>query len=221
MDNNALKTTGKDAVLTISRVPDFDVNANPDRDPWLNVPWVKLHPWDNVVERYDTQVKLVYSDTGIYALFWCEDKHITATHTRDQADLFDEDVVELFFWTDERHPIYFEYELSPLNHELILLVPNFNGRFLGWSPWHYEGNRKTRHATHIVKEGEEVKGWYAECFIPFALLTPLNNVPPVKGTTWRVNMNRIDYDHGPGYWSWQRTRVNFHDYERFGTLVFD
>jgi hypothetical protein len=221
MDHNTLHPTGKDAVLKISRIPDFDVNATPDRDPWRAVPWVKLHPWDNVVVQYETHVKLLYSDTGIYAFFWCEDNRITATHSHDQADLFDEDVVELFFWTDERYPIYFEYELSPLNHELILLVPNFNGRFLGWSPWHHDLSRQTRHATHIVKEGEAVKGWYAECYIPFALLTPLHNVPPVKGTIWRANMNRIDYDHGPGYWSWQPTRINFHDYERFGTLLFD
>jgi hypothetical protein len=61
----------------------------------------------------------------------------------------------------------------------------------------------------------------AEFFIPFDLLKPLNNVPPQKGTQWRMNMYRIDYDKGTSSWSWQPTRVNFHDIESFGTLLFD
>jgi hypothetical protein len=34
-------------------------------------------------------------------------------------------------------------------------------------------------------------------------------------------MYRIDYDKGTAAWSWQPTRVNFHDIESFGTLVFE
>jgi hypothetical protein len=60
----------------------------------------------------------------------------------DFLDLWNEDVVEAFFWTDESNPIYFEYELSPLNYELPILVPNNKGKFLGWLPWHYEGIAK-------------------------------------------------------------------------------
>jgi len=42
----------------------------------------------------------------------------------------------------------------------------------------------------------------------------------VKGTRWRANFYRIDYDNNVSEWSWQPTRTNFHDYERFGTLLF-
>ena len=37
-------------------------------------------------------------------------------------DLWNEDVFEVFLWTDERYPVYFEYEISPLNHELPILA---------------------------------------------------------------------------------------------------
>ncbi len=221
MENNTKASFEHPGILAIRLTSDFEVDANPDRDPWRNIPWITLNPWENAVRPYQTMARMLYSDTGIYVQFYCEDETITATHTADQADLYDEDVVEVFFWTDEKHPLYFEYELSPLNHELVLMVPNFNGRFLGWSPWHYHGDRQTRHATRIIRNADRVEGWYAEFYIPFTLLAPLNNVPPVKGTTWRANFYRIDYDHGPGYWSWQRTRVNFHDYKRFGTIRFD
>ncbi len=212
---------GKKAKLAITHTQDFEITGDRESEVWKNAPWISLPQRGKSEVQYETKAKLLYSDQGIYTMFWCEDRQITATLKEDMADLYNEDVVEIFFWTDERFPLYFEYELSPLNYELAILVPNMKGRFLGWTPWHYEGDRKTRHATTIIKEGESTVGWVAEFFIPYTLLTPLNNVPPIKGTKWRMNMYRIDYDKGTAAWSWQPTRVNFHDIESFGTLVFD
>ena len=81
---------------------------------------------------------MLYSKTGLYFLMDGTDRKLTATMTEDFMDLWNEDVFEVFLWTDERYPVYFEYEISPLNHELPILVPNFGGQFLGWRPWHYE-----------------------------------------------------------------------------------
>ena len=112
------------------------------------------------------------------------DGKITATFDEDFEDLWTEDVFEVFLWPDEREPIYFEYEISPLNRELPILVPNLGGKFLGWRPWHYEGDRKTRKATSAVggavESGAAVTGWKAEFFIPFELLTPLR-IRPAPG----------------------------------------
>ena len=49
--------------------------------------------------------------------------------TADNLDIYNEDVVEVFLWTDESTPLYFEYELSPLNYELPIIVPNNEGDF--------------------------------------------------------------------------------------------
>ena len=213
---------GKSAVLNIQHTEDFKITGDTISAAWQLARWITL-PKRNASEiKYRTKVKLLYSDKGIYTLFWCEDKVITATLQEDFTDLFNEDVVEIFFWTDEGVPIYFEYELSPVNYELAILVPNMKGKFLGWIPWHYEGDRRTIHMTKILKDDEKTLNWVAEFFIPYTLLTPLNNVPPVRGTRWRTNIYRIDYDKGDGdEWSWQPTTVNFHDIERFGTLVFE
>lgn len=214
-------SSGKKSILKITSTADFEISGRGLAGNWEKTHWVPLTQRNNEKVNYKTEVKLLYSEKGIYALYKCEDRNISATLTKDQDDLYNEDVVEIFFWTDEKHPIYFEYELSPLNYELVLMVPNFNGKFLGWIPWHYEGTRKVKHATNIFKEGENVTGWTAEFFIPFELLSPLNNVPPKKGMRWRINMYRIDYDRGMTAWSWQPTRVNFHDIESFGTLLFE
>ena len=208
-------------VLNIKKSKDFVVTGDGSSSNWNLVGWSIL-PQRNMTDvSYQTKLKLLYSDSGIYCLYHCEDNKITATLKEDFADLYNEDVVEAFFWTDEKLPIYFEYELSPLNYELAILVPNNKGNFFGWRPWHYEGDRRTRHATQINKKGETTTSWTAEFFIPFKLLKPMSNVPPQTGTRWRANFYRIDYDKKTSYWSWQLTRTNFHDYERFGTIVFE
>src|SRR6476661_7442490 len=99
---------------------------------------------------YDTRFKTVYSTTGIYFLVDGTDRKLTATMAEDFMDLWNEDVFEVFLWTDQKHPMYFEYEISPLNHELPIMVPNFGGQFLGWRPWHYDRHRLTRKQTVAI-----------------------------------------------------------------------
>jgi hypothetical protein len=174
---------------------------------------------------YDTRIKVLYSGTGIYFLFYCKDEKLTTAMAADNLDLWKEDVVEVFLWTDETFPVYFEYEISPVNYELPIMVPNYKGSFLGWLPWHYEGERRTQHATSAVggkKEGgSSVSAWIAEFYIPYKLLAPLNKVPPVSGTKWRANMYRIDHDNEQIRFMWQPGTKNFHDYEKFGTFIFE
>lgn len=203
------------AILRIKDCKDFELTGDGMAKEWENAAWTVL-PYRSGEKKYETKIKLLYSANGIYGLFYCEDEVITSTLRNDNADLYNEDVVEIFFWPDESKPLYFEYELSPHNYELPILVPNDRGDFFGWLPWHYEGDRKTRHATHITE-----KSWSAEFFIPYALLKPLGNVPPRKGMKWRCNFYRIDYDAGSSAWSWQKTGSNFHDYKSFGTIQFD
>jgi hypothetical protein len=153
------------------------------------------------------------------------DATLTATMTEDFMDLWNEDVFEVFLWTDERYPVYFEYEISPLNYELPILVPNFGGEFLGWRPWHYEGERRVRKATSVAGGRREpkasIEGWTAEFFVPYALLKPLQNVPPKPGTRWRANFYRMDYDGAKRTaWAWAPVAGTFHEIARFGELVF-
>jgi Carbohydrate family 9 binding domain-like len=211
----------KESILKVKKTIDFTITGNGSAPQWSQTHWLNLSQSGGAASMYTTQFKILYSDTGIYCLFKCGDKKITATRNADFLDLYNEDVVEVFFHPDETQPVYFEYELSPLNYELPIIVPNFKGHFYGWRPWNYEGPRKTRHAVHVDKEGNSVSSWTAEFFIPYALLNPLPNTPPQKGTRWRANFYRIDYDNGPTEWSWQPTNTTFHEYEKFGGLEFE
>jgi hypothetical protein len=211
--------------LAVKPADDFDVTGAGAQAAWRQAEWVALRRREPDGHPYDTRFKTVYSTTGLYFLIEGTDRTVTATMNEDFMDLWNEDVFEVFLWTDERYPAYFEYEISPLNRELPILIPNFGGQFLGWRPWHYERDRLTRKATATIGGPKQphaaIEGWRAEFFIPYALLRPLQNVPPKPGTKWRANVYRMDYDEGRrSRWEWAHVEEGFHEYERFGELVF-
>ncbi len=224
LDFSLMATDGPGSVI-VKKCDDFKINGKANSVNWNKTEWLDIMKQDNGKTDYKTKAKVLYSESGIYFLFDCKDKKLTSTLKGDNLDLYKEDVVEVFLWTEESFPVYFEYEISPLNYELTIMVPNNKGKFFGWLPWHYEGDKKTIHET-VVKGGNkeagaEVEGWTAEFFIPYKLLVPLGNIPPVSGTRWRANMYRIDYDNGATHYSWQKTAGSFHEYNKFGTFIFE
>ena len=211
--------------MHVNRCDDFTVNGKGDAAAWDSADWVTLNRRAEGNHDYTSRIKMLYSETGVYVLFDGSDRKLTATMNEDFMDLWNEDVYECFFWPHEQDPVYFEYEISPLGFELPILIPNLDGRFLGWRPWHYEGDRKIKKAVS-ARDGKNesmatVTGWSAEVFIPYTLLKPLRNVPPEPGTRWRANFYRVDYDDQKSTaWDWARVGPSFHEFKNFGTLVF-
>ena len=225
--NNKLFAQNNDStILKVTSCTDFTVTGDGKNENWAKAKWLNLIPRTTSGNTLTTRIKMLYSNKGLYFLFNCQDRKLSATLNADFKDLWNEDVVEVFLWTDETSPVYFEYEISPLNYELAILVSNENGDFVSWQPFHYSNDRKTQHATTVTggekKSNSSISSWTAEFFIPYRLLRPLNNISPKPGTKWRANFYRIDYDDKkPSAWSWQLTRKNFHDYEKFGSIWFE
>jgi predicted TIM-barrel fold metal-dependent hydrolase len=213
--------------LRVRPTADFEVTGDGSAEAWSKADWEPLQRRTEDGLPYETRIKMLYSEKGVYVLMDATDAKISSTIKEDFQDLWLEDVFEVFLWPDERDAIYFEYEISPLNRELPILVPNLEGNhFFGWLPWHYNGDRRVRKATSAVggtiASGGAVKGWKAEVFIPYELLKPLRNVKPQPGTRWRANFYRMDYDDAKiTSWDWARVGRSFHEFARFGTLVFE
>ena len=211
--------------IIVKKCENFTITGDGNAKNWETTSW-NVIPMRSGTGELTTKAKILYSDTGIYFLFDCEDNKITAAMNADFLDLWKEDVVEVFLQTDERDPVYFEYEISPLNFELPILVSNEDGDLVRWMPFHYDPGRLTTHATAArggeMKRNAAVSGWTAEFLIPYKLLRPLNNILPDAGTKWRANMYRVDYDDNKKTsWAWQEISKSFHDYMKFGTLVFE
>ena len=214
-------------MLLVRKTDDFEVTGDGISPNWNQTEWVPLTRVGPGTKTYQTLVKALYSPTGMYFLYDCEDEKIACTERKDNEHIYDEDVVEVFLWPGQDKLVYFEYELSPLCVELPLLVPNNNGNFMGWVPWSYEGDRLCRRATSVRggNKGpqESITGWMAEFFIPFTLLSGLVNVPPTSGSQWRGNIYRLDYDVVPeSHWALSPgTGTAYHDFEKYGTIEFE
>jgi hypothetical protein len=213
-------------VLQVRPTKDFEVTGDGSSPAWQQAAWEPLAKRAGNKLPYESRFKMLYSSKGLYLLMNGADRKLASSFENDFADLWNEDAFEAFFWPDEKQTVYMEYEISPLNHELVILVPNFNGQQHGWRPWHYEGERKVRKAVSVsggvAKPGADITGWTAEVFIPYALLEPLGNVPPVPGSRWRANFYRVDYDGGdPNGWQWSPVGPSFHDYKNYGVLEFE
>lgn len=223
--------------LSVKATDDFEITGDGSSAPWSKTDWQSLYRRNGaglpLLEDASnkTQMKLLYSTTGLYVLFKGADAKLTATIDRDFANLWEEDCFELFLWPDDKQPSYFEYEISPLNHELPLLISAHDGKRRRWQPWYFdqdgaEATRKVRRATSVTggdkKSGAAITGWTAELYIPYGMLEPLSNTPPKPGTQWRANFYRVDHDDKKSTgWTWVPVRGSFHDLEKFGTLVFE
>ncbi len=215
-----------DTPLLVHRCNDFLITGKGDDAAWNNTKWVTLNKMDAGGKNYESRFKILYSQKGIYVLFSGDDDRITTTYENDFDDLYNADVFEVFFHPDKQVPAYFEYEINALDKELVLLILNTHGKFAGWLPWNYKGDKKVIKKVNItggeMKAGASIKHWTAELFFPYQLLDPLHNVPPVSGMRWNANFCRLDYDSANMIkWSWSPVKVSFHEFEKYLPIVFE
>jgi hypothetical protein len=224
---NTSQKINADTPLTVHKCNDFSITGKGDNAEWQKSPWTALNKIDSNGKAYESKFKILYSATGIYVLFSGQDDKITSRFANDFDSLFKADVFEVFFHPEISEPMYLEYEISPLNKELVFLIINRGGKLGGWAPWHYyEGNKKTIKNVVVsggeMKNGAAIQSWTAEIFFPYSLLYPLLNVPPVSGAKWHANFCRLDYDSGKMVkWAWSPIKTSFHEFKNYLPLVFE
>lgn len=216
----------KPAPLGVKKTKPFALTGSGDAPAWQATEWVALHQLDTGGPANDTRFKILYSDQGIYVLFAGNDQRISTRYDTDFTDLYLGDVFEVFLHPNPQLPLYFEYEVNALDKELVLLIPNLQGRVGGWLPWNYSGTKKVEKKIWLAGGHAQPNGvinaWRAELFIPFELLHPLVGGAPATGSTWNANFYRLDYDTGKMIkWAWSPVEKHFHEFEKFGTLVFE
>jgi hypothetical protein len=208
--------------LGVKQTPDFAVDGKGSDPNWGKTSWVPLKQLDENGVNYATKFKILYSASGVYVLFEGLDNKITTEYKNDFENLFNADVFEVFFHTDTSIPLYFEYEVNALDKELVLLIPHLEKGVMGWIPWHYEGDRKVQKKVFVHERNGKMEKWTAEMFFPYKLLAPLGNIPPTKGTYWNANFYRLDYDGGKMIkFAWSPVQASFHEFKRYGTIVFE
>ena len=191
-----------------------ELNADASAMPWSALQPVRF--FDAVSARapkQGTEIRALWSDTEWRVLFRATDIRPWATMTKRDANLYEEEVVEVFFDPVGDLQSYFEIEVNPLGTVLDLVLRKSRSGYKGDIAWNCLGLRT------LVRK--HPGGWTAEMAIPFASVT---NSPPVTGTRWRANFYRIDRPSRDGSipreltaWS-PPMRPNFHTPEKFGII---
>ena len=193
------------------------VKANPDSPAWRIVePVLLLENLGGGAPAQATRVRTLHDGANWRVLFEADAQTPWATLTARDAQLWTEEVVEVFFDPVGDGLSYFEVEINPLGAVCDLVLRRTAS---GWRKdfgWDVDGL-----ASHARRTAT---GWAAELSIPFAALGA--DSVSTEGSPWRVNFLRIDRPGGPGserreLSAWSPTGMaNFHRYERFGTVEF-
>jgi hypothetical protein len=166
--------------------------------------------------RSPTAVALTDDGERLRVEIVAADPHPWATLRERDADLWTEEVVEVFLAPGAETPqSYFELELNPLGtvFDARIECPHGDRRDLAVDRgWHCAG-LETR--AELDAAG---RLWRAELAIPWSAVGP-RPIPE----RWRLNIFRIDRPPGgdPEFSAWSPTRVepaDFHRPERFGFL---
>jgi hypothetical protein len=205
----------------------FEIDGDLSKPDWAAAAEVELlRAVDGAPARQTTGLRLLWDDLHLYAAFRVADDDIRASHTRRDAPLWEEEVVELFLdpWGAGR--VYVEIEVSPANVILDALIVNraregeLERDLDALRGWRCQGLRTAARVDGVLNGGPVSRGWNVEIAIPLRQLAP--QPQPAPGVEWRFNAYRIDRSAwGDELQAFSPIgRPDFHVPARFGVLAF-
>jgi hypothetical protein len=180
---------------------------------------------------FKTTVRLLWDDKYLYVAFYGEDNDVWATYTKDDENLWEEEVFEMFIDPEKKGHTYYEININPANAIVDLFILNGGekrkGKYVNTKNWNFTG---LKHGVFIegegYKEGNSDKYWTAELAIPFEDFWTANYTPPRIGDMWRMNFFRIERgksnvkdDDWQAAFSFPKG-LGFHIPWRFGKIYF-
>ncbi len=191
-----------------------------DRATWREVPALPalLLADGRGPAEHDTRVRLFHDGATLHVRFDCTDADVWATHTRRDAPLWEEEVVELFLAPGADDPVsYFEIEVNPLGAVFDAVVRNPHGDRRGMivdTGWDCPGLV----AGAVIEP--DAGAWSAWLSVPWSSVAPAGELP----REWRANFYRIERPRAGraefSCWSPTCTEpADFHRPARFGRLL--
>jgi hypothetical protein len=181
---------------------------------------------------------MLWDDRCLYVGAELEEPHVSATLTRHDAVIFNDNDFEMFLDPDGDSHRYGELELNALNTtwDLLLTRPYKDGGH-AIDSWEIAGLRTAVHVEGTLNDPRDTdRGWSVEIAWPWEGVASLAAVPlpPRDGDQWRVNFSRVEWRYdvvGGGYrkvagprednWVWSpQGVVDMHRPERWGYLQF-
>lgn len=184
----------------IAQAPAIDGKL--DEDVWKNA--VRSKPFTDLVSgaaaHLNTQAAVLWDDENLYVGYWIEEPNVTATHTKRDALIYEDNDVELFIAGEDG---YYEFEINSFGtiYEVLFfwqddfekkgyhLRPEFNpkakgvrpfngvgykhprGKRIGFWNWDMPGLKSAVHIDGTINNDKDTdKGWTVEVAIPWSSL---------------------------------------------------
>ncbi|MGQ0506454.1 MAG: carbohydrate-binding family 9-like protein [Myxococcaceae bacterium] len=189
--------------------------------------WKEATPVE-LVTSYDgrkpslrTTARIVRDDEGLYVAFDCEDPDVWGTLLTRDADIYNQEVVEVFLDANGDGRTYNELEVSPHN---VIFDAYFPARRQGMDLT-FDAKMETAVKVRgtLDNAGDRDEGWSVELKIPFAPLAEVPHRPPQSGDRWRFNLYRLEHLDRKNVEGQAFSPLfigDFHHLPRFGWLVF-
>jgi len=207
---------------------------------WDDAPWRDVEPapidqyhHNSYTRRPDAAVKMVYSEAALHLLFQVHDRYTVSRHMQRQSAVSRDSCVEFFVLPG-----------ADLNHGYLNFELNAGGTLLAHHSHVEDGQMRclrqvsdawmdriglhTPMPRRIDAEWEGPWTWSLGLSIPIALFEvyfgALGDATPAPGVRWRANWYKCSSACSHPHWAtWSDIAedCNFHQPDRFGTIVFE
>ena len=186
--------------------------------------WVNPNSGEEV-EDAEAWAKMLWDDEYLYIGLHATDADVWATLTDRDADLWDEEVLEVYLDPRRNGRNYLEIQVNPLNTVFDALFPSSQNRDVATARAHTVEGMET--AVHVEgtadNRDDEDTSWTVEMRIPISSLPNVGNLPPRDGDQIRVNFYRYDRPDEETVRTAAWSPVgggSFHNPDRFGVATF-
>lgn len=187
------------------------------------IPWLKgdaARP-----PKTATKARVMWDKEYFYFLADMEDADLYADVTKQDGELWNNDVFEIFFKPSKDKPNYYEFEISPNNTKLDMHIPMRSAggylRFKDTQEFHIDSAVKLHGTLNIWEDKDE--GWTLEGRMPWSDFKPTGGAPKADDM-WDYALCRYDYSvafEGQELSTTAPLRyVNFHLWEDYTPLKF-
>ena len=178
-----------------------------------------------------TQAKVLYDVQNIYVFWRVHDRFVRCKRTAYNSATHRDSCVEFFFQPRGPGTPHFAVEINCGGTLMMAYVTDptrKDGKLAGWKrlPPEHGGLVRVFHTMpkSVLPEIKEPTDWKIEAAIPRASMEPYcGPLGEPAGQTWRANFYKCaDESSHPHFGSWSAVggRLNFHQPEFFGEIVF-
>ncbi|MEL7530419.1 MAG: carbohydrate-binding family 9-like protein [Bacteroidota bacterium] len=215
---------------------------------WEQVPWterfVDIEGKPDQQAPFDTRLKMIWDEQGLYFLARLEEPHLQASLTERESVIFQDNDFEIFIDPDGDTHLYYEYEINALGTEWDLLMAKpYRDGGPAITAWDIEGVQSAVYLAGTLNDPSDTdQYWQVEIFFPWRSLlecAPRKRIPQ-DGDQWRINFSRVQWEWSvrqgryekkqdpqsgkplsESNWVWSpQGKINMHMPEQWGYLQF-